>query len=504
MARSLMVVGTSSHVGKTLLVTALCRLLKRAGKRVTPFKAQNMSLNAYVTADGKEIAYAQALQAWAAGIPPTVEMNPILLKPQGNLTSQVILNGVAAGTYRAGEYYERWFEPGWQAVTAALAQLQQQYDWILCEGAGSPAEVNLKHRDLVNMRVALHLGSPTWLVADIDRGGALAHVVGTLQLLDPEERALIRGIVINKFRGSRELLQPGLDWLENHTGIPVVGVLPWLDLPLPQEDSMGVEAMSWAQPQLLEDRQGSASRRALRGSQLEIAVIRLPKIANFSDFDPLVAEPSVRLRWVHPGEALGSPHAVILPGSKTTLADLLTLEKTGLADQLRRYPGQIVGICGGLQMLGEKITDPEGIEEVSGSYPGLGFLPLTTTLEPTKVTQQIQTHIQWPTPSPILGYEIHQGSTQATSSSCVPLFEQEHLGWRDPAGRVWGSYLHGLFDNHRWRRQWLNHLRRQNGWELLPELEGHYSQQREQLLERLADLWQAHLDLHVFSTAKDS
>ncbi|MCJ2543977.1 cobyric acid synthase [Thermostichus vulcanus] len=497
-----MVVGTSSHVGKTLLVTALCRILKRAGRKVTPFKAQNMSLNAYVTADGKEIAYAQALQAWAAGIPPTVEMNPILLKPQGNLTSQVILKGMAAGTYRAGEYYERWFEPGWQAVKSALAHLQQHYDWIICEGAGSPAEVNLKHRDLVNMRVALHLGSPTWLVADIDRGGALAHVVGTLQLLEPEERALIRGIVINKFRGSRELLQPGLDWLENYTGIPVVGVLPWLDWALPQEDSMGIPDR--AHPQLLENRRGSSSQTDWRGSQLEIAVIRLPRIANFSDFDPLAAEPTVHLRWVHPGEVLGSPDGVILPGSKTTLADLLVLQQTGLADQLRQYSGPIVGICGGLQMLGETISDPEGVEGVAGTYPGLGFLPLTTVLAPTKVTRQIQTHSLWPGQAPILGYEIHQGSTQTNPAGCLSLFEQENLGWRDPSGRVWGTYLHGLFDNHLWRRQWLNHLRQQKGWDPLPELEGHYAQQREALLEELADQWQPHLNLSLFHPVKPS
>ncbi len=490
-----MVVGTSSHVGKTLLVTALCRILKRAGKRVTPFKAQNMSLNAYVTADGKEIAYAQALQAWAAGIPPAVEMNPILLKPQGNLTSQVILNGVAVGTYKAGEYYERWFEPGWQAVTAALAHLQRHYDWIICEGAGSPAEVNLKHRDLVNMRVARHLGSPTWLVADIDRGGALAHVVGTLQLLEPEERALIRGIVLNKFRGSRELLQAGLDWLESYTGIPVVGVLPWLELALPQEDSLGIGG---SYPQLLEDRQEGSNRNTWQGSRLEIAVIRLPRMANFSDFDPLLAEPSVRLRWVNPGEALGSPHAVILPGSKTTLADLFALEKTGLAQQLQQYPGQIVGICGGLQMLGEQITDPEGGEGVTGTYPALGLLPLTTTLAPTKVTQQVQAHIRWPTLTSVQGYEIHQGFTQADPRSCLSLFEQENLGWRDPSGRIWGTYLHGLFDNHLWRRQWLNHLRQQQGWDPLPELEGHYAQQREALLEELTDRWQDHLNLSLF------
>ena len=489
--RSLMVVGTSSHVGKTLLVTALCRILKKAGKRVAPFKAQNMSLNAYVTPDGKEIAYAQALQAWAAGIPPAVEMNPILLKPQGNLTSQIVLNGVAVGTYRAGEYYERWFAPAWQAVKEALARLQQQYDWILCEGAGSPAEVNLKHRDLANMRVALHLGSPTWLVADIDRGGALAHVVGTLQLLEPEERALIRGIVFNKFRGSRELLQPGLDWLENYTGIPVVGVLPWVDWVLPQEDSMGIAAS----PQLWEDRRDRAGGQALREGRLEIAVVRLPQVANFSDFDPLLAEPTVHLRWVHPGQSLGSPDVVILPGSKTTLNDLFALQKTGLAEQLRQYSGHIVGICGGLQMLGETIADPEGWEGIAGTYSGLGFLPLTTVLQPTKVTQQVQTQSRWPALAPIQGYEIHQGSTQADPSGCLPLFEQENLGWRDPTGRIWGSYLHGLFDNHLWRRQWLNWLRRQKGWDPLPDLEGHYAQQREQLLERLADLWQPHLDL---------
>ncbi|MGQ9837299.1 MAG: cobyric acid synthase [Cyanobacteriota bacterium] len=493
-----MIVGTSSHVGKTLLVTALCRILKRAGKKVTPFKAQNMSLNAYVTADGKEIAYAQALQAWAAGIPPAVEMNPILLKPQGNLTSQVILKGVSAGTYRAGEYYERWFEPGWQAVKEALAHLQHHYDWIICEGAGSPAEVNLKHRDLVNMRVALHLGSPTWLVTDIDRGGALAHVVGTLQLLAPEERALIQGIVINKFRGSRELLQPGLDWLENYTRIPVVGVLPWLDLALPQEDSVGIPAISQTNPQILEQRCNSSTARALQASQLEIAVIRLPRIANFSDFDPLAAEPTVYLRWVHPGERLGSPDAVILPGSKTTLADLLVLQEKGLAEQLRHYSGPIVGICAGLQMLGDKITDPEGLEGVADTYPGLGLLPLTTSLAPTKVTRQIQTYSLWPSRAPILAYEIHQGSTQAHSAGCCSLFEQENLGWRDPSGRIWGSYLHGLFDNHLWRRQWLNYLRQRKGWDLLPELEGHYAQQREELLEELANQWQPHLDLSLF------
>lgn len=251
---------------------------------------------------------------------------------------------------------------------------------------------------------------------------------------------------------------------------------------------MGLEAG----PQLWENRR----ERAGRGSCLEIAVIRLPQVANFSDFDPLLAEPSVHLRWVHPGQSLGSPDVVILPGSKTTLKDLLALQKTGLADQLRLYSGHIVGICGGLQMLGQTIADPAGLEGVAGTYPGLGFLPLTTVLQPTKVTQQVQTQSRWPAPAPVQGYEIHQGSTQADPAGCLPIFEQEGLGWRDPTGRVWGSYLHGLFDNHRWRRHWLNELRRQKGWDPLPELDGHYAQQREELLDRLAEAWRPHLDWH--------
>lgn len=482
-ANTLLIVGTSSHVGKSLVVTALCRILHQEGYRVTPFKAQNMSLNAYVTPTGEEIAYAQAVQAWAAGIDPQVEISPILLKPQGNMTSQVILNGRSIGTYGAGEYYERVFTPGWQAVTQALDRLTQTYDWVIGEGAGSPAEVNLQHRDLVNMRVARYLGAPTWLVADIDRGGALAHVVGTLQLLSPEDRGLIQGIVINKFRGVRELLQPGLDWLAEYTGVPIVGLLPWLEFALPEEDSMG----------LLERRHRSTQ------AEIEIAVIHLPHIANFTDFDPLLAEPSLKLRFVRPGQPLGHPDAVILPGSKATIPDLQAIQTSGLADQIRSCQAMIIGICGGWQMLGERIRDPQGLEGPPSEIPGLGLLPGETQLEPLKITRTVETEAIWPEPCPIQGYEIHQGRTcfKRQDTQVQPLFSQTDLGGWLPGEpvRIWGAYLHGLFDNHRWRRAWLNQLRSHKGLDPLPLLEGHYSTDRQVLLDRLAAAWRPHLDL---------
>lgn len=478
MSRSIMVVGTSSSVGKSLVATALCRILAQDGWSVAPFKAQNMSLNAYVAPAGGELGYAQAVQAWAAGVEPQVTMNPVLLKPQGNMTSQVILNGVPAGTYRAGDYYEKFFDRGWQAVTQALDTLQAQYEWIVCEGAGSPAEVNLHHRDLSNMRVAKYLRSPTVLVADIDRGGALAHVVGTLQVLPKDERQLFSGIIINKFRGVLDLLQPGLDWLENYTGLPIVGVLPWLDFALPAEDSMSL----W-------ERRGRKPEAAL-----DIAVIRLPHISNFTDFDPLEAEPSVRVRYVSPNELLGSPDAVILPGSKSTIADLLVLQQSGMAEQIRTFSGAIAGICGGMQMLGTLVNDPDGWEGTAGTYRGLDLLPADTVLNGEKVTQRAETRSLWPSPSPIYGYEIHQGVTTFGRTS-QPLFERPELGCKTRDGRVWGSYLHGLFDNHGWRRQWLNTLRQAKQLSPLPELEGHFQSDREALLDRLAATWRPHLNL---------
>jgi len=452
-----------------------------------------MALNAYVTPNGGEIGHAQAVQAWAAGVMPCVEMNPILLKPQGDMTSQVVLMGKAVGNVSASDYYEQYFDKGWQAIEDSLRRLSNDFDLIVCEGAGSPAEINLKHRDLTNMRVAKHLNAPTLLVVDIDRGGAFAHVVGTLELLEPEERALIKGVIINKFRGQRSLLEPGITWLEERTGIPVVGVIPWMEELFPAEDSLDLlDRISRKKP----------------SSELNIAVIRLPRISNFTDFDPLEAEPSVTVKYLMPSQPLGHPDAVILPGTKTTIADLLVLQKSGMAEEIQNYAaagGTVLGICGGFQMLGKIIADPEGVEGQEGRYQGLDLLPLKTVITGNKVARQRSVTSNYPQVGlPVAGYEIHQGRSrlieseegEQQSSSYKPLFDDSGLGLVDVSQSIWGSYLHGLFDNGPWRRAWLNHLRQQRGLPSLPTGVPNYREQREAVLNSLADIVEAHLDLN--------
>jgi adenosylcobyric acid synthase len=488
--KAIMVVGTTSHAGKSFLTTALCRVLLRQGWRVTPFKGQNMALNAYVTPSGGEIGYAQAVQAWAASVLPSVEMNPILLKPQGNMTSQVILKGKAVGVTTATEYYEKYFDLGWQTIQECLERLALEFDLVVCEGAGSPAEINLKHRDLTNMRVAKYLNANTILVVDIDRGGSFAHVVGTLQLLEPEERALIKGIVINKFRGMRELLDSGIEWLENYTGIPVIGVIPWFDHVFPAEDSLD-----------LLDRQNNKPNQ-----EINIAVIRLPRISNFTDFDPLESEPTVKVRYLNPQDNLGPPDAVIIPGTKTTVHDLQVLQKSGMADQLQAYAaagGNILGICGGYQILGKMVADPEGLEGEGGRFSGLNLLPIQTVLVAGKIARQRTVVSNYPQPGlPITGYEIHQGRSKRISTdsdeykdSFHPLFDDTGLGLVNDSNSIWGCYLHGLFDNGPWRRAWLNHLRQQRGLSSLPTGVANYREQRESMIDSLADLVAEHLDL---------
>ncbi|WP_026079967.1 cobyric acid synthase CobQ [Spirulina subsalsa] len=488
--RAIMVVGTTSNAGKSMITAALCRILSHRGWRITPFKGQNMALNAYVTATGGEIGYAQAVQAWAAGVNPLVEMNPILLKPQGNMTSQVILKGKPIGYTTAQEYYEQYFELGWEAITECLQRLSAEFDLIICEGAGSPAEINLKHRDLTNMRVAKYLNAPTILVVDIDRGGAFAHVVGTLALLEPEERILIRGIVINKFRGQRSLLDSGIKWLEDYTKIPVLGVIPWSENLFPAEDSLG----------LLERR----SRKP--NSELTIGVLRLPRISNFTDFDPLDAEPSVTLKYIHLNDSLAYPDALIIPGSKTTISDLKALHDSGMAQKIQDYAaagGNVLGICGGFQMLGQLITDPEGLEGEDRYYPGLNLLPVRTTITRNKVVRQRSCLSHFPHKGlPIDGYEIHQGRTHRIEGnkdtqipSCHPLFDDPGLGVVDQTQTVWGCYLHGLFDNGPWRRAWLNHLRQRRGLSSLPTGVPNYREHREIILDGIADLVSHNLNL---------
>jgi len=448
---------------------------------VAPFKGQNMALNAYVTADGCEIGHAQAVQAWAAGVEPQVSMNPILLKPQGDMTSQVILQGVAVGRTRAVDYYRDYFDRGWQAICEAIATLQREFNFIVCEGAGSPAEINLKHRDLTNMRVAKHLQAPTILVVDIDRGGAFAHVVGTLALLDPDERDLVRGIVINKFRGQKSLLDSGIHWLENYTGIPVLGVIPWLQDAFPAEDSLS----------LLE-------RRRDRRAELDIAVLLLPRIANFTDFDPLDAEPSVALRYVRPGDDFSTADALIIPGSKTTMSDLKTLRDRGTDKAIAaflRNGGTVFGICGGLQMLGRAIADRDGLEGASGTVPGLGLLEIATDIGAEKTTRQRQVRSRFPVAElTVEGYEIHQGQTRELAP-LQPLFDERDLGFVNADATVWGCYLHGIFENGSWRRTWLNHLRHRQQLPLLATELPHFRQQRDELFDTLADAIAPHLDL---------
>ncbi|MEB3351776.1 MAG: cobyric acid synthase [Cyanobacteriota bacterium] len=481
-----MVLGTSSGAGKSLMTAALCRVLRRRGETPVPFKGQNMSLNAWVDGAGGEMAHSQAVQAWAADLEPVCAMNPVLLKPRGDSTSEVIHAGRSVGLARAETYYREWFRPGWAAIRHGLAELRQRHPQgrLVLEGAGSPVEVNLQPRDLTNLRLAQYLRARCLLVADIERGGVFAQIVGTLALLTPVQRPLIRGLLINRFRGRRELFDDGRRWLEAHTGVPVLGVMPWLAELFPPEDSLD----------LLE-------RRRRGAAELEIAVLRLPSLSNFSDLDPFEAEPGVALRWLQPGESLGRPDAVILPGSKQTMADLAALRAAGLADGLAAYlaaGGCVFGICGGLQMLGERLEDPLGLEGGAAAMPGLGLLPLHTRFEGRKTLAQRHCHALWPPGEPLEleGFELHHGSSRCSAS---PLADAEGLGWWLPwgeqGGEVAGTYLHGVFENGPWRRRWLNRLRLRRGLAPWSEAVPHHRRQRQALLDRLADAFEAHVDL---------
>ena len=492
----LMVLGTSSGAGKSLMTAALCRVLRRRGERPLPFKGQNMSNNAWVDQSGGEMAYSQALQAWAAELEPDHAMNPVLLKPQGDSTSEVIHLGASVGQCRAEHYYRDWFRPGWVAIRQGLRTLQEAHPGgrLVLEGAGSPVEVNLQARDLTNLRLAQYLRAHCLLVADIERGGVFAQIVGTLQLLRPVERPLIRGLLINRFRGRRELFDEGRRWLEANTGVPVVGVMPWLDELFPPEDSLD----------LLE------RRGRKRSAELDIVVLKLPSLSNFSDLDPLEAEPTVQLRWVSPGESLGTPDAVVIPGSKQTLRDLTSLRRTGLDAQLVDFAmqgGEVFGICGGMQMMGESLQDPDGLEgephttTPSEHVPGLALLPIRTVFGGGKALRQRHSTALWPAQMPPLrleGFELHRGLTEV-SGDCTPLCADDGLGWikhhNNQAGAAAGTYLHGIFDNGPWRRRWLNRLRRRRDLAELNEDQPHHSRQREALLDRLADAFEQHVNL---------
>jgi adenosylcobyric acid synthase len=492
-ANTLMVQGTSSSAGKSLLVAALCRIFARRGMRVAPFKAQNMSNNAAVCPDGAEIGRAQAVQAMAARIEPSVDFNPILLKPEADARSQVIVMGRPWRTLQAGAYYQ-YKRDLWPVVTTALDRLRADYDLVVIEGAGSPAEINLKAGDIVNMAVARYAQTPVLLVGDIDRGGIFAQLLGTLWLLEPEEQALVRGLVVNKFRGDPALFVDGVRILEQRGGVPVVGVVPYLpDLSIPEEDAVAIE-----RPQ-------SPASLQPATETIDIAVIALPRIANFDDFDPLAAERGVQVRYVSSPQALGRPHAIILPGTKSTVADLSWLRGQGLAqavENLANAGTSVVGICGGYQMLGRTIRDPDHAESSTDFVPGLGLLPAETIFETEKATHQARARLLggpgWLaglTGEMVHGYEIHMGRTQG-DSTWLEITERsgESTAVRDGIvtgdGRIWGCYLHGLFQNKSLRRAWLASLGWRGG-----EVDAQSKTGYEEGFERLADAVETALDM---------
>lgn len=459
--KSLMIQGTMSSTGKSLLVTALCRIFARRGLHVAPFKSQNMSNNAAVCADGSEIGRAQFTQALACGIEPRAVMNPILLKPEADTRSQVIVMGKPYANLSARNYYKH--KPYlWKVVTAALNSIREEYDLVIIEGAGSPVELNLKQGDMVNMAVAKYAQAPVLLIGDIDRGGIFAQLLGTLWLLDPEERELVKGLVVNKFRGDITLFHDGIRMLEEMGKVPVIGVVPYIHHQIPEEDAVAIEAQN-ATP--------------IAVDQIDLVVVRLPRISNFDDFDLLRDEQGVSIRYVDVPQDFGNPNAVIIPGTKSTIADLNWLREQGLHETIQNFAhknGCVVGICGGYQMLGEVVRNPDAVEAPAGEVTGLGLLPTETVFNREKVTHQIQAVIRnnqvWLgklCDTVITGYEIHIGTTklingeawlEITTRSGQPA--SVHDGAVSPDGRVWGCYIHGIFNNEEFRHTWLTSL----GW----------------------------------------
>jgi adenosylcobyric acid synthase len=476
-AKVLMVQGTASSVGKSVLVAALCRIFSDLGFDVAPFKAQNMSNNSYVTPDGLEIGRAQAEQARAARKEPVVDMNPVLLKPEADRRSQVVLLGRPRGLLNAADFNQK--RDLWRHVRGALDRLMARHEVVIIEGAGSPAEVNLRRGDIVNMRVARYARAPVLLVGDIDNGGVFAHLVGTLALLTRSERALVKGFIINKFRGDYSLLEPGLRLLEGRTGRRVFGVLPYIhDLKLAAEDAVALDRGPRCRPQ----------------HGCRVRVVRLPHISNFDDFDPLAQDAD--LRYVTGPSPLDDADLVILPGTKATLADLRWLKETGLAAAVMRSHANgsaVIGVCGGYQMLGEWVEDPAGVEGQPGGETGLGLLPARTVLAPDKTTLRRRGSVATPTgllagaaDVDLQGYEVHMGRTTCGAPPAFLLEGGRTDGAISGDGRVLGTYLHGLFANDRLRARLLHNL----GWE--------GSGQRwdpEEHIDALARQVRSHLDL---------
>ena len=494
-----MIQGTMSGVGKSLLTAALCRIFRQDGYSAAPFKSQNMALNSFVTRDGGEMGRAQVLQAQAAGVEPDVRMNPILLKPSGDTVSQVIVHGKVRGEYRAADYFKmkKSLIP---EILSAYESLAAEHDIIVIEGAGSPAEINLKADDIVNMGLARMVNAPVFLTGDIDPGGVFAQLFGTVALLEPQERERIAGLIINKFRGDIRLLKPGLSMLEDLTHLPVTGVIPWMKLDLDDEDSLS--------PRFSRNR---------KNRLLDIAIIRLPHISNFTDMTPLERHPAIGIRYVSEAGKLGTPDFLILPGTKNTLGDLHWLRETGLAEAVCSLSGRgipVLGICGGYQMLGEKLIGTEGMLEKTDQLPnrkdqsntGLGLLPVWTWFEPEKLQKQTTAIAQAPpfTGAVINGYQIHMGRTENRSCDAF-----SHLSDGTPegaaAGLVFGTYLHGLFDSGQVTEALATWLMDRKGIPAsrrpaphIPETHWEY---QERQLDLLADTVRASLDMDAIYRA---
>jgi adenosylcobyric acid synthase len=492
-AHALFVGGTGSDVGKSVIAAGLCRILRRRGYRVAPFKAQNMALNSAVTPEGGEIGRAQALQAAACGIPAHTDMNPILLKPNSDTGSQVVIQGRPVGNMSVRAYHDYKAE-AWSRVEESFRRLAASHDLVVLEGAGSIAEINLKEHDITNLRAAAMAGAPVLLVADIDRGGVFASVLGTLELLTPDERERVAGVIINRFRGDPSLLRPGVQLLEERTGVPVLGVVPWIDLHLPEEDSVAL----------------GRKARELSGDGLRIGVVRLPRISNYNDFDALEREPGVALVYLDTPEQVNGLDLLILPGTKSTIPDLHHLRQSGRAGAIHDHHargGRIAGICGGFQMLGRRLADPDGVESELSEAEGLGFLDVETVLGPDKHTHQVEAELLpaaatlgWSPGERIAGYEIHLGESRC-GALAQPLLRfllrsGRSLTLEDGAvsrdGRVWGTYLHGLFDNDALRSALLGSLRQARG---LARPEPKPALALEAELDRLADHLEGHLEL---------
>lgn len=493
-ARSLMVMGTASDVGKSVIVTALCRLFANAGIRVAPFKSQNMSNNAAVCLDGGEIGRAQAVQAEACGLEPSVDMNPVLLKPESDRGCQVVVHGQARFRMTTREY-KHYREQAWPEIVSSYSRLAEQFEVIVIEGAGGAAEINLRHRDVVNWTVADLADAPVLIVADIDKGGALASLVGTVALLNPAERTRVKGLIINKFRGDPALLYDGLKIIEQHTGVPILGVLPYAgNLEIPEEDGAGL-------------RKG---RNPAPDRPIAIGVVVLPRISNYTDFEPFLREPDVSLQYLENPSQVGALDVLCLPGTKSTIADLAWLRARGWEEFITAHQaagGTVVGICGGCQMMGKTITDPAHIESDIGSVAGLGLLDIETVFEGEKITARVEgIHVR--SGLALSGYEIHCGrirrfGAEAPFRICSRNGEtpDEIEGAVHDDSQIFGTSIHGVFDAPLFRRHFLNQIRIRKGLAPL-EITGSQdpSTVRSQAYDRFSQLLKTHLDVSAIAS----